>query len=147
MRQPNILQSKPSVIPSFKKAGTKSDKPKKIPPDCRVTVRFSLEEQAQLKIAASGMTISAYIRECLFGHHTSKRVVPAADRVLLGQILAQLGASRMANNLNQLAYHANCGALVIDEATEEDINEACAHVAWMRVKLIEALGLKDRNKS
>jgi len=100
-----------------------------------------------LKNASAGMSKSAYIRECLFGNNASRRVVPEADRVLLAQILARLGETRIANNLNQIAYHANCGSLAIDDVTVEEINEACLQVAWMRVQLIEALGLKDRSKS
>jgi len=75
------------------------------------------------------MSQSAYIRKCLFGKKASKRVVPEADRILLAQILAKLGESRIANNLNQIAYHANCGSLLLDDATIEEINEACLHAA------------------
>jgi len=121
------------------------------PKECKkypspISFRPTNEERTMLKQDAVGMSQSAYIRKCLFGRKASKRVVPEADRFLAAQILAKLGETRIANNLNQLAYHANCGSLAIDEATIEEINEACAHVAWMRVKLIEALGLKDRNK-
>jgi hypothetical protein len=49
----------------------------------------------------------------------------------------------MANNLNQIAYEANCGSLLMDQATEDEIKMACASIVWMRVKLIEALGIKD----
>jgi len=99
-----------------------------------------------LKVDAAGMSQSAYIRKCLFGKKASKRVVPEVDRVLLAQILAKLGESRIANNLNQIAYHANCGSLILEDVTIEEINEACLHVAWMRTQLIEALGLKDRER-
>jgi len=54
-----------------------------------------------------------------------------------------LGNTRIANNLNQIAYEANCGSLLMDEETEKEIKLACAHIAWIRVKLIEALGLRE----
>ncbi len=111
-----------------------------------ITFRPTDEERERLKADAAGMPQSAYIRACLFGAGASKRVVPAADRVLLAQILAKLGETRMANNLNQIAYQANCGSLLLDDLTEEQINEAIVHIAWMRVQLIEALGLKGRKK-
>jgi hypothetical protein len=98
-----------------------------------------------LKADANGMSQSAYIRKCLFGNKVSKRVVPETDRMLLAQILARLGESRIPNNLNQIAYHANCGSLVLDDVTIEEINAACLHVTWMRTQLIEALGLKDNS--
>lgn len=110
-----------------------------------ISFRPTEEEREQLLRDADGMSQSAYIRQCLFGRKASKRVVPEADRVLLAQILAKLGESRIANNLNQIAYHANCGSLLLDDVTIEEINEACLHVAWMRTQLIEALGLKDKS--
>jgi len=112
--------------------------------DHRVTIRITGDEFDQLKTDSEGMSHSAHIRRCTFGTKTSKRVVPEADRTLLAQILAKLGESRIANNLNQVAYHANCGSLILEDVTIEEINEACLHVAWMRTQLIEALGLKDK---
>ncbi len=72
--------------------------------------------------------------------------VPVRSEEALAQILAKLGQSRIANNLNQIAYEANCGSLLMDEQTENEIKLACAHIAWIRVKLIDALGLKDGGK-
>lgn len=95
---------------------------------------------------ADGMSQSVYIRQCLFGKKASKRVAPDADRLLLAQILAKLGESRIANNLNQIGPHANCGSLLLDDLTIEEINEACLNVAWIRVQLIEALGLRDQKR-
>lgn len=131
---------------STKKPSTKpKSKRKKYPSP--ITFRPTDEERAMLKADAGGMSQSAYIRQCLFGRKTSKRVVPEADRILLAQILARLGETRIPNNLNQIAYHANCGSLILDDVTIEELNEACLHVAWMRSQLIEALGLKDRGKT
>lgn len=107
-----------------------------------ISFRPTEAEREQLLRDANGMSQSAYIRQCLFGAKASKRVVPAVDRVLLAQILAKLGESRIANNLNQIAHHANTGSLVLDDVTLEEINAACLHVTWMRTQLIEALGLK-----
>ena len=133
---------------AFKSAvepSNKATKSKKYPSP--ITFRPTDEERAMLKEDAAGMSQSAYIRKCLFGRRASKRVVPEADRMLIAQILARLGETRIPNNLNQIAYHANCGSLVLDDVTIEDINEACLHVAWMRTQLIEALGLKDKKPS
>lgn len=110
-----------------------------------ITFRPTEEEREMLKSDAGGMSQSAYIRQCLFGKKASKRLVPEVDRILLAQILARLGETRIPNNLNQIAYHANCGSLVLDDVTIEELNEACLHVSWMRTQLIEALGLKDRS--
>jgi len=52
--------------------------------------------------------------------------VPVKNEKALAEILARLGASKTVNNLNQIADQANCGSLLIDQQTEEDIKSACA---------------------
>ena len=66
----------------------------------------------------------------------------AEDRVAIAKIIGLLGQSRIANNLNQLAYHANVGALNFDEEAKVQIDEAYHMVVGLRAGLIEALGLK-----
>ena len=55
------------------------------------------------------------------------------------QALALLGQSRMANNLNQLAYQANIGALDMDDTSRTQIDEAYAYIGEMRALLVKAL--------
>ncbi len=111
-----------------------------------VTLRLTRDEILKLNNLSKGMSRSAYMRKCLFGRDAAPRKVrtrvPVGDQKALAQILGLLGQTRFANNLNQLAHHANCGSLLMDEQTENEIKMACAHIAWIRVKLIEALGLK-----
>ena len=63
------------------------------------------------------------------------------DQQALTQLLALLGQTRLANNLNQIARSANSGSLLIDEDTERLIVEARDEVADMRRILMGALGL------
>ena len=140
------MASKSSVGSSFEKAAKQRNKPKKNKPDFRVTVRFTQDEHTQVKRDARGTNLSAHIRSCVLIRGGLRKNMPAKDREAIAQILGQLGQSRIANNLNQIAHHANCGSLLLDEKTEQEINIACAHIAWMRIKLIEALGLKSRGK-
>jgi len=112
-----------------------------------VTLRLTVEERAKLEELASGMTLSAYIRACLFEQeqerrkHRPKAVV--ADNQALAQILGLLGQSRIASNLNQLAYHANIGTLPIDDDTRAQIKEGYEHVLFMRQTLMRALGMRE----
>jgi predicted DNA binding CopG/RHH family protein len=116
----------------------------------RITLRLTDEELAKLKMAAEGVSVSSYIRKKLFGNDVSLRKtrnrVPVRNQEALAQVLGKLGQTRIANNLNQIAYEANCGSLLMDKETEDEIKLACAQIAWIRVKLIEALGLKNKNK-
>ena len=124
-------------------------KPKKKRPS-PITLRLTEEEREKLKIAAGDMPVSAYIRKCVFGTEVAPRKKrlshkPVADQEAIARILSMLGQTRIANNLNQIAYHANCGTLLLDEDTKRQIKQTCAYIAFMRVKLIEALGLKEEH--
>ncbi|MGJ8572298.1 MAG: plasmid mobilization protein [Hoeflea sp.] len=133
---------------AFDQANQKPKQQKKSSP--RITMRLTDNELERLKKASAGTSISAYVRKMLFGKDVSLRKtrsrVTVEDEIVLAQVLGKLGESRMANNLNQLAHQANCGSLLIDESTEEEIKLACAQIAWMRVKLIEALGIKNSDQ-
>jgi len=114
----------------------------------RITLRLSERENAQLRKVASGVTLSSYIRECLFGKEanlrkTRQRHKPVADEQAMAQLLAMLGESRIANNLNQLAYKANIGELVLSQEALSQIEEAYGYVGEMRSLLIQSVGLKE----
>lgn len=117
-------------------------------PSPRITLRLTEEEDAKLRQLCEGMTVSAYIRQRLFGNNTARRKrrshAPVKDQAAMAQILGLLGDSRIANNLNQLAFHANTGTLLIDDQTTNQINEAYAHILTMRAELVKALGLSGR---
>jgi hypothetical protein len=113
-----------------------------------ITLRLTNDERALLNDMSRGMPISAFIRKRLFGDDVVRRKreanTPIKGRDQIAKVLAMLGASRIANNLNQLAYHANTGSLLIDDQTLKQIEEAYAHVCSMRTALIGALGLIDK---
>lgn len=113
-----------------------------------ITLRLTLDERAKLEELAQSMTLSAYIRMCLFKDDVAPRMVskksPIKDREELAQVLALLGQSRIANNLNQLAKEAHLGSLLLDEQTVNQIDEAYSYVLDLREHLIQALGLKVR---
>ena len=112
----------------------------------RVTVRLSEEDYARLKDLADGMALSTYLRAKALGEAMPRRrrrsVSSVADKQMLAQVLGLLGQSRIANNLNQLAYHANIGSLDIDETARAQIAEAHHDVALIRAALMMALGSK-----
>ncbi len=87
-------------------------KPAKTSP--RITLRLTERELATLKSLSSGMSLSAYVRKCVFGKEAKPRKIraraPVENHQALAQVLGLLGQTRFANNLNQLAYHANSRA-------------------------------------
>ena len=72
---------------------------------------------------------------------------PVKDQKALAEVLACLGASRIANNLNQLAKAANSGSFYFDRETKAQINAACGDIRVMRQLLMTALGMQARRRA
>ena len=148
MKRLSNVFSKSTASPQGGAAVRVSDaKAKKTTRDCpRVTLRLSRDDHAKLVTLADGMALGTYIRARALGdalpHRKARSTASVADQRSIAQLLGLLGQSRIANNLNQLAYHANIGALPMDEHTRDQISEASAHVAEIRLLLIKALGLR-----
>lgn len=104
-----------------------------------------MEERARLHEKAGNMPLGSYIRLRLLENDTEKRRPirrPSLDHHKLALVLSELGRSRLASNMNQLAKAANIGTLDFSEAVFHDLQEACRDIAKMREMLIIALGLK-----
>jgi hypothetical protein len=111
------------------------------------SVRLTEAERNQLTAEARGLPLGTFIKRKALGNtpgtsfpraHSSAFVI--ADRESLAKALALLGASRIANNLNQLAYCANIGTLPLTPEVEHDLLESLSHVREIRRLLISALG-------
>lgn len=132
--------SSASAAAPLERASPSRKKPSRSP----LTLRLTPEERARLEELAAGMTLSAYVRACVFAKEAKRRkrrpkdVV--ADKAAIAEALALLGQSRIASNLNQLAYHANIGIIVFDEVDKAQIAEANAHLAAIRALLLQGLG-------
>ena len=111
------------------------------------SLRLTPEERAQLESQAGSMPLASYIKSVVLADDAPKyrkrRQAPSAEQQLLAEVLARLGQTKHANNLNQIAKHLNQGTLVLDEDLATDINTALADIAWMRTKLMETLGVRS----
>lgn len=107
-------------------------------------IRLTKQERQRLEQDAGDMPLSAYVRSRLFDeNHTAPRKRfkrPIKDHEALGRVLAELGNSRITNNLNQLARAANSGSLPLCPETERDIHEAYITIQSIRQSLMAALG-------
>lgn len=117
-----------------------------IPRPAPFSLRLTPDERERLEANAGSMPLASYIKSVVFAAEAPKyrrrRKPPVAEQQLLAEILARLGASRSASNLNQIAKAANQGTLFVDAELEADLNRACVEVAWMRATLMQALGIK-----
>ncbi|MEL6486420.1 MAG: hypothetical protein AAFQ13_04655 [Pseudomonadota bacterium] len=138
----NAREAAPDLSAGFTIAAQRPKPPRKS--SSPLTLRLTADERARLEEMAAGMTMSAYVRACLFAAETKRRkrrpkdVV--ADKQAAAEALALLGQSRIASNLNQLAYHANIGVLIEGPETKAQIVEANAHLQAIRTLLMQALG-------
>ncbi|WP_227538555.1 plasmid mobilization relaxosome protein MobC [Tritonibacter mobilis] len=77
--------------------------------------------------------------------YRKRRKTPVEEQRLLAEILARLGQSRQANNLNQIAKHLNLGALVVDPDLEEDLKRAIAEVSTSIVRVQNVTGTSKQD--
>jgi len=111
------------------------------------SIRLTKEERSQLEGQAGAMPLASYIKSVVFAAEAPKyrkrRKPPVAEQQLLAEVLARLGQTRHANNLNQIAKHLNQGTLIVDPELEQDLKAAVAEVAYIRAMIVEALGVKS----
>jgi hypothetical protein len=133
-----------SILRKAKDMPASNKKP--LPP---FSLRLTPEERAQLDKDAAGMSLGAHIRSRLFDSSVSKRRTrnkhPVKDHQELAKVLGELGRSRLANNMNQLAKAMNEGSLEISTETEKAIRDGCSDIRWMRHVLMTAMGLIEAN--
>lgn len=126
--------------------------PKRDKPDTRpFSIRLTEDEKRLLLLRAGRLPLGTYIRDLILaeGMQAKRRRLanPVKDHDALARVLACLGQSRVASNLNQLAKAINFGILPVTPQTERDLSEACSAVAAMRRDLMQALGLAESSRS
>jgi len=65
----------------------------------------------------------------------------------IAQVLAELRASRLSSNLNQLAKSANMGTLDVSRNVEQELQDACGAVLAMRDALLTAVARSSTQSS
>ena len=112
------------------------------------SLRLTEQERKRLDEMAGNQPLGSYIRDRLLGEQAEKRrkiKKPKPDTAMLAMVLSELGQSRLASNINQLAKAANMGTLDITPEIEQEIEQACREIQAMRALLIAALGVMPEN--
>jgi hypothetical protein len=121
-------------------------KPKKSKSETRkkgkiIGVRVDPVELAEIqaKAESAGLTVASFIRiNTLENVITETRTAPSLDRILLSQLLGQLG--KIGSNINQIARRMNEGGSV----GADRVTAACDEFSVLRDELIKAIrGLDD----
>jgi hypothetical protein len=119
-----------------------------LPLDATMTFRLpsSLKEQMAQEARVLGISSSAYVVLRLADNTTQRKL---ADIFMLqnrrteyASVLRALGQSRIANNLNQIAYQLNTGNLIFTPDVAAQIHEAYEAILYIRSLLIEGMGVK-----
>lgn len=108
------------------------------------SLRLTPEERTALDKLADGQPLGAYIKDALFNREVRPRTrgaKPVRDKAALARLLGLLGASRISQNINQLARAANTGSLPVNADVHQALLESCAAIHAMRNLLLTALGL------
>lgn len=138
------LDDTPALKPEFDRSAEGAPQKRRAPP---YSLRLSSADRERLERDRGLMSLAAYIRWRLFDPDRPpprhRGTAPVKDQYALSSLLAQLGQSRLSNNLNQLARAVNTGSLPVSPDVEAELRHAAAEILAMRVMLIEALGLKD----
>lgn len=108
-----------------------------------IAVRVAEVEFAEIQTKAenAGLTVASFIRETVLKKAvTESRAVPSLEKVILSQLLGQLG--KVGSNINQIARRLNEGGSV----GAERITAACDEFSTLRDELIKAIRGTDDNK-
>lgn len=113
-----------------------------------LTLRLAATERQRLDAEAKRFDVStaAYVRLLIASEEVQHKLTALFERrqqrAEYAHILRLLGQSRIANNLNQIAYGLNTGTLVLSPDVITQINEAYEAILYIRSLLIQSQGLK-----
>lgn len=125
-----------------------------VSPSSRVTIRFSQDEKARLEKAAGKLSLSAYIRQRLFGdgvskrpkRHVHKQRQPSINHTEIARLLGTFGQSEVAQSILALNLALQAGEANVSAETEDKVATACDDLHEIKVALIMALGVKPKGE-
>ncbi|MBX2835092.1 MAG: hypothetical protein KTR28_09000 [Micavibrio sp.] len=120
----------------------------------RVTIRFKEDEYQRLEQDRGKLSISAYIRQKLFGDGSAPRKRqyrktksrPDMDAQMIAKLLGTFGQSELATSMLALALAAQTGDLDVTPDVSDKLEQACDDIHNMRTALILALGVKPQGE-
>lgn len=105
--------------------------------------RLHLERNAQ----SLGLSLAAFLKWRGLSPTSvapkSRHRHPVKDHQALTQVMAWFGASRLPQNLNQLAKAVNTGALPVTPDTEAALRDLCREISAVCALIRKALGFTD----
>jgi len=119
-----------------------------LPLDATLTIRLATIERTRLDSQAKilGISTAKYVRLLIADEAVQRKLAVILERrnrqADYAQILIALGKSRIANNLNQIAYAINSGSFMLTPDVVSQINEAYFAILEMKETLLKMQGLR-----
>lgn len=119
-----------------------------LPLDATLTIRLATIERTRLdsQSKALGISTAKYVRLLIADEVMQRKLAVILERrnrqADNAQILLMLGKSRIANNLNQIAYAVNSGSFMLTPDVVSQINEAYSAILEMKETLLKMQGLR-----
>ena len=112
------------------------------------SLRLSHQERRSLQARAGGEPLGSFIRSHLFASEERIRCPmrhwsSADEQIALAQILALLGQSNIAQNLDDLAQALRSGSLPLPSEIETLVYAAHLDIAEIKSMLMKALRIKE----
>jgi hypothetical protein len=137
-----------SATETFKNSAKRAPKRRRA---SSISIRVSATEQEALKRKAGKRSVGAYVRERALGEDQEPRrkasSKPPLDYGLLAQLLGKLAKSDQVSCLFLLSVAAEADRVELAENERAALEVACADVRDMRSMLMQALGLRDAERS
>ena len=109
------------------------------------SIRLTSAEKARLREDAAGEPLGAYVKKTLFSPKTkaaARRAMIDEHAKLIGQVLAMVGSSGIADALTTMALAIHSGTFENEEEIIEALNNAESEPSDIRLALLKALGLR-----
>ena len=111
-----------------------------------VSIRLSEAERAWLEREAGELSLSAFIRQRVFGAPRGLKDRAISDPEALGKALHLLAQAEIGKSLRLIAEAVAHGTLSLDAAVQEELVAACAAVQDTRRLLVVALGVRGARR-
>lgn len=146
---PNAERKKKKTAPSMGGMGSSKFRQKRPAHHAKASTPFSIRltpaEKARLREDAAGEPLGAYIKKTLFSPKTkaaARRAMIDEHAKLIGQVLAMVGSSGMADALTTMALAIQSGTFEDEEEIVEALNNAETELSEIRLALLKALGIR-----
>lgn len=114
----------------------------------RITIRFTPEEYALLRVKAGDHPLAGFVREMVLKEAVTKRKATRRtllkDHIALAQVLAKLGTSPLIESFRDAVTDLRNGTIPVSEAADQSLERIAAELSEIKTFLMSALGTSEQ---